>query len=1079
MFRLAGVRVLGSLILLALPSLAATFGTVVPHTSPLADIVLDEARNRLYVLNATVNPPKVEIYNVTTKPPSPALGTSSIVVDAEPLSMAMSRSGQYLYVACYSAASLDVIDLTKLAKVNTVRLSANPESVAVGFDETVLISTIGTSTGQGVLTVYNPNAVAANSLLSIVVAPTAPTAPTAPPPGNNAYLSGHSRMVATPDGKTIVGVHEQATTRAIWVYDVASQTVLRSRVIGSTSTVNSPPTGILAVSPDGSELVSGHLLFGTQSLQLLGSQNTSNAPFTFAAGVNIFSTATTQGGAIFTPDGKNLLTAYNLNPVQSPAVQVNTSQILINNPSNLLVQTGIMIPEQLSGKMVITANGATIYAISESGFMQLPIGTLQTASPIGVPDSNVALLATDQCGAVASQNSATVPVRNTGGGRMTVTAQVLTSTTTSATVRTAAQSFGANVTVSINSNVSRTLGTSTPDLLLIQSQEAVNIINAVRIYSNNRNTEARGNIIPVDTGAGSLGLTDLVADAPHSRLYIANPGLNRIEVFDTQHATFLAPISVGQLPRSIALDGDGVTLYVANSGAENISMVNVVTGAVTGTISFPPLPFGSTLGIVNPLLVVATQHGPQVMMSDGSLWYVVGNTVTPRKLNSQIFGAATTISTPAQASFVASSDGSYALLLAGNGTVYLYSALDDDFVATKSVPISATYFGPTAAGPSGNYFVVNGQQLNSALTIVSSGTTGGTSGGILPPPSGPTTSRPISAVVSVNAQSYLRFSTAIRSTPTAAPSDAGLVELVDVTSQNATASANSLEGPLTQVAGATRVNVPGRMLAYDAAASIAYAITESGLSVIPMTPATAPAPQVSSGGVVNLADFTARMAPDGLIAIFGKNLASTGVYTSTPLPTTMGGSCVTLNNAPMPLISSSATQINAQLPPTLTPGTYPLVIRSFANQAASASVNVTVSKYAPAVFVDQNGPAIFHANGQRVNIENPAKRDEELTIYATGLGVTTGGRVTAGTPSPQSPLAVTAPLQVFFGNPGISYAGIIVDWSGLAPGEIGVYQINCRVPGTHVSGNSLPVTLTIGGISSPTTGPDAPFVAVN
>ena len=155
------------------------------------------------------------------------------------------------------------------------------------------------------------------------------------------------------------------------------------------------------------------------------------------------------------------------------------------------------------------------------------------------------------------------------------------------------------------------------------------------------------------------------------------------------------------------------------------------------------------------------------------------------------------------------------------------------------------------------------------------------------------------------------------------------------------------------------------------------------------------------------------------------------------------------------------------------------MIRSAANQAASNSVNVTVSKYAPAVFVDQNGPAIFHSDGQRVNIENPAKRDEELSIYATGLGVTTGGRVTTGQPSPSSPLAVSAPLQVFFGNPGISYAGIIVEWSGLAPGEIGVYQINCRVPGTHVSGASIPVTLTIGGVSSPTNGADAPFVAVN
>ena len=82
-------------------------------------------------------------------------------------------------------------------------------------------------------------------------------------------------------------------------------------------------------------------------------------------------------------------------------------------------------------------------------------------------------------------------------------------------------------------------------------------------------------------------------------------------------------------------------------------------------------------------------------------------------------------------------------------------------------------------------------------------------------------------------------------------------------------------------------------------------------------------------------------------------------------------------------------------------------------------------------------------------------------------------------PAPSSPLAVTAPVSLYFGNPLIKEAGIIVDWSGLAPGMIGVYQISCRIPGTHIKGDALPVTLKIGGFSSITTGPTAPVVYVN
>ena len=80
----------------------------------------------------------------------------------------------------------------------------------------------------------------------------------------------------------------------------------------------------------------------------------------------------------------------------------------------------------------------------------------------------------------------------------------------------------------------------------------------------------------------------------------------------------------------------------------------------------------------------------------------------------------------------------------------------------------------------------------------------------------------------------------------------------------------------------------------------------------------------------------------------------------------LGGACVTLNNSPLPLLATSPGQINAQVPPTLAAGRYPLVVRSTDRAGGSASVNVTVAKYAPAIFMDAQGPAIFHKDGTRV-----------------------------------------------------------------------------------------------------------------
>ncbi|HUK19007.1 MAG TPA: hypothetical protein VLW65_21450, partial [Bryobacteraceae bacterium] len=659
-----------------------------------------------------------------------------------------------------------------------------------------------------------------------------------------------------------------------------------------------------------------------------------------------------------------------------------------------------------------------------------------------------------------------------------------------------------------------TLGTATPDVLLLQSPQAVNIINAVRVYQNSRNAEAPGTIFPADTGAiggvsltagfgvsasNQTGLTDIVMDSARHRLYLANFALNRIEIFDTQAQKFGTPISVGQQPKALALSSDDNTLFVANSGSEYISIVDLNKAAVSGTAFLPAVAFNSTAGPIYPSAIAASLNGVQVLTSNGALYNLVGNNLVNRVLNPVIFGTATAVSAT-NAQMIATPDGSQILLLAGNGIAYIYDSSVDDYIAQRSVVtvsngpggggVAGTYFGPVAAGPNSSYFLVDDQVLNSSLSVISapSSTTGAVGiggGGIgLPAPSGPSTSRPIAAVAAVTANTYVRFSTPIRASATTAVTDAGLVELMQLDPTTSTvktvASANTLEGPLTQVAGATRVSVPGRTMAYDATGGMVYILTASGLSAIPLnTSAGAAAPQFTAAGVVNTANYQRGIAPTGLVAIFGKNLASNGTAGTVPLGSVLGGTCVTLNNAPLPLLASTSGQINAQIPPGLAAGTYPLVVRSIANQVASPSVSVTVSKYSPAIFVDANGPAIFHQNGTRVDQSHPATRDEPLTIYATGLGLTIGGRVTSGNYSPSSPLAVTAPVQLYFGDPTISNTAVIVDWSGLQPGSIGVYQINCRIPGNHYNGNALPVTLRVGNVSSPTTGQNVAVVYVN
>jgi uncharacterized protein (TIGR03437 family) len=845
---------------------------------------------------------------------------------------------------------------------------------------------------------------------------------------------------------------------------------LRSRIVAGSSTV-------LSVSDDGTRFTCGPNLFDTATLQVLATENVANSPYPIAFAANTgFNTQSAQGGGVFSPDGLTLYAAFDISPVQTPPAPANVSQLMLNDPDNLLIRMGLQLPENLAGKMVISSDAANIYALSDSGFMILPVGTV-SRSPLAVPSTTVTLLTKDQCGVTAQSSSATVAINNAGNGRVTATAQLLqiagqtnASPATAPTVRPAQSPNGTQFVFGFNATAARGLGTITPPHdFVIQSPEAINIPNRVRVYENSRDSEATGTVIPIPLGgAAGEAFPDIVYDQPRRRLYIANLGLNRVEVFDTGQQVFLSPIKVGQMPIAMALTPDGNTLYVANSGGESISIIDPDKLQTVGRVNFPPIPFNSNAALITARLIAAGVNGPLILMSNGSLWSVVGNTAVPRGV-SRLLGQTTTglpAPIPIPSSMAATPGGEYILLVTGTGIADLYDATADDWVASRQI-FTATqtgYIGPVAAGPKGQYFVANGTVLNSALV-----------------PAGTSNPRLVSAVAQMSNNTFAAFSPPAVTGPNTVPTTAPVIQIMNATTGSSSLQVNALEGPISQVAGAGRGAISGRTMAIDSANAIAYVITASGLSIIPLAPAAAtdrPAP--NQNGAVNLGSYQKQVASNGLLSIFGQNLGASEIAGSMPLPLMLGGTCVTLNNIALPLFMASSNQINAQIPPDLAAGTYPLIVRSISKHAAAVSQQVTVSKYAPAVLVSGDGQvALVHADGSLVNKDNPATRDEHLTMYAVGLGPTTGGMVSAGTPSPSSPLAVTGTVEVFFGDPSFKQAAIIVDWSGLAPGFVGLYQLNLRIPGFHINGDALPITVRVGSVNSPTTGPVVPHVAVN
>ena len=114
-----------SLIALVPPLQAATIGTVVNVTGGASDVILDEPRQRLYLVRPSPYD-QIDVYSLTQR-----RVTNSIRTDSLPLAAALSRDGKRLYVTCHNSTSINVIDVDRLVIVLKISLPARPEGIAV------------------------------------------------------------------------------------------------------------------------------------------------------------------------------------------------------------------------------------------------------------------------------------------------------------------------------------------------------------------------------------------------------------------------------------------------------------------------------------------------------------------------------------------------------------------------------------------------------------------------------------------------------------------------------------------------------------------------------------------------------------------------------------------------------------------------------------------------------------------------------------------------------------------------------------------------------------------------------------
>ncbi len=215
-------------------------------------------------------------------------------------------------------------------------------------------------------------------------------------------------------------------------------------------------------------------------------------------------------------------------------------------------------------------------------------------------------------------------------------------------------------------------------------------------------------------------------------------------------------------------------------------------------------------------------------------------------------------------------------------------------------------------------------------------------------------------------------------------------------------------------------------------------------------------------GIVNGASFAPTpnpVAPGMMASLFGANLAPReGRATSLPLPATLEGVSVTVNDVAAPLFYVSAGQVNFQVPFGLTGNTARVVLAN--SVARTTGVTVLLASTSPGILsyadaVSPNRGIIVHGDYSLVTPQNPARPGETVVIYLTGLGELRPA-VATGAGHPVSPLAsaVDRWIQAVFGGEAATSAPFV----GGAPFFAGLNQINVVIPST-VSSGDIPVAI--------------------
>jgi uncharacterized protein (TIGR03437 family) len=234
-------------------------------------------------------------------------------------------------------------------------------------------------------------------------------------------------------------------------------------------------------------------------------------------------------------------------------------------------------------------------------------------------------------------------------------------------------------------------------------------------------------------------------------------------------------------------------------------------------------------------------------------------------------------------------------------------------------------------------------------------------------------------------------------------------------------------------------------------------------------------PQIS---YQNAANYSARPLTAGTIAALYPTVNTNSIAQGTavapasqfPLPTTLSDTQVTVNGTAVPLYFVSPGQDNIIMPEAL-PVNSPAdlqVVRPSTGQILGAA-EIQVASASPGLFTQGalgSGQliAVNLQDGSTNSAAHPVIRGQYVILFGTGVGPVANapadGAAASGQPASDLPQVLIASSGTTTSPTGVvttlpKFIPATVNYSGLAPGFAGLWQINVQIPNNAQSGSAV------------------------